>query len=235
MLAAALAILAGFAVASPTPAPPTRWVEDHAGLLSESARTALDARLDAYERATGHQVVVWIGTTLEGASLDEWAVRTFAAWKLGRESFDDGIALFVLASDRTIAIEVGYGLEDRVPDATASRVIREVMAPRLQAGDADGAVTAGADALLAAIEGQAWTDDGAVIAAEEEPTLLTYIFLGIAGLAFLIFAIKHPRKALALIWLFGRGTSRFGGGGGGSGGFRGGGGRSGGGGARGGW
>jgi uncharacterized membrane protein len=31
-----------------------------------------------------------------------------------------------------------YGLEDKVPDAIASRIIREVMAPRLRAGDRDG-------------------------------------------------------------------------------------------------
>lgn len=232
MSAAALAMLAIFAVAAPTPAAPTRWVEDHAGLLSPAARTALDARLEEYELATGVQVVVWIGTTLDGASLDEWAVRTFEAWKIGRRGLDDGIALFVLASDRTIAIEVGYGLEDRVPDATASRVIREVMAPRLRAGDADGAVTAGVEAMIAAIDSQPSTAAGTTVKPGDGPSLVILILGGVGVLAFLIFAIKHPRKALALLWLFGRGTPRFGGG---SGGFRGGGGRSGGGGARGGW
>jgi uncharacterized protein len=233
MSAPALAMLAALVVAAAPPAAPTRWVEDPAGFLSPGARATLDHRLEAYEAATGHQVMVWIGTTLDGAPLDDWATRTFAAWKIGRKGLDDGLAVFLLAADRTIAIEVGYGLEDRVPDAIASRVIREVMAPRLQASDRDGAVTAGVDALLAAIEGRPWTDDGAAATATEGPSLITLILGGLAGLAFLIFAIRHPRKALGLLWLFAHFRPRFGGGSGG--GFRGGGGRSGGGGARGGW
>lgn len=238
MPAAALAILAMLAAAAPIPSAPTRWVEDRAGLLSPAARTALDARLESYERATGHQVIVWIGKTLEGAPLDDWAVRTFEAWKIGRRGLDDGIAIFVFADDRTIDIEVGYGLEDKVPDAIASRIIREVMAPRLRAGDPDGAVTAGADAVLTAIEGKPWAGSPATApSAPAGPSLLTWILGGLGLIGFLILAITHPRMALFMLWTImagGRGGGH-GGGGFGGGGFGGGGGRSGGGGARGGW
>ena len=206
--------------------------------MSSAARGALDRRLESYERATGHQVVVYIGTTLDGAALDDWAVRTFAAWKVGRKGFDDGVVIFVLAADRAIDIEVGYGLEDRVPDATASRIIREVMAPRLRADDRDGAVTAGADAVLAAIEGHPWTGSAATAPPASKGTpLAQWILGGIAAIALLLFAITHPRRALWMLgWVFATARGGFGGGrSGGGGGFGGGGGRSGGGGARGGW
>ena len=160
------------------------------------------------------------------------AVRTFAAWKVGRKGFDDGLVIFVLADDRAIDIEVGYGLEARVPDATASRVIREVMSPRLRAGDRDGAITAGADSILAAIEGHSWSPSGA-----QPPAGLstaTGVALGIGAFAVLLLLVTHPRLALWLLW-----AALTGGRGGGShvggGGFGGGGGRSGGGGARGNW
>jgi uncharacterized protein len=262
MLGAALAVFAVLAAApipssAPSPAPsspsssaspaaavippaPVRWVEDHAGLMSSAARAALDARVEAYEHATGHQVVVWIGKTLQGAPLDDWAVRTFAAWKLGRKGIDDGVAIFVLADDRAIDIEVGYGLEDKVPDATASRIIREIMAPRLRAGDADGAVTAGADAVLTAIEGRPWQggQGGPASPRDTTPSLLTLLIGGAVGVVVLILLVTHPQLALWLLWSIiasgRRGGGGFGGGGG-SGGFGGGGGRSGGGGARGGW
>lgn len=238
--ALALALLTVLAAAAPTPPAPTRWVEDDAGFLSPPARRALDVRLEAYEHATGHQVVVWIGKTIEGAALDDWAVRTFAAWKVGRKGFDDGIAIFVLADDRMIDIEVGYGLEDKVPDVVASRIIREVMTPRLRAGDRDRAITDGAEAVLAAIEGKPWTGTQETAPAEtRSPSPVTWIFGGIALLGFLIFAVTHPRTALLLLWTIvtsGRRSGHGGGGlGGGGGGFGGGGGRSGGGGARGGW
>jgi uncharacterized protein len=240
--ALALAMLTVLAAAAPSPPAPTRWIEDDAGFLSPSARAAVDARLEAYEHATGHQVVVWIGKTIEGQPLDDWAVRTFAAWKVGRKGFDDGIAIFVLADDRKIDIEVGYGLEDKVPDAVASRIIREVMAPLLRAGDRDRAVTDGVDAVLAAIEGRPWTGAPATAPAEARaPSLVTWILGGLALLAFLIFAVTHPRMAMLMLWTIvasgRRNGGGFGGGGGlgGGGGFGGGGGRSGGGGARGGW
>lgn len=238
LAALALAAVAAAAPAAPPaiPAPPTRWVEDHAAMLSPAVRDALDARLAGYERATGHQVVVWIGRTTGGAELADWAVRTFAAWQLGRKGIDDGVAIFVLADDRAIDIEVGYGLEDRVPDAIASRIIREVMAPRLRAGDHDGAVTAGADAVLAAIQGRPWSGAPAGTASHDDgPSTISWVFGGLVGLVLLILFITHPRLALMMLWsILSGGRGGFGGGDGG-GGFGGGGGRSGGGGARGGW
>ncbi len=235
----ALPLLAALTAAALPPAP-TRWVEDHAQLMTEPARAALDARLESYEHATGHQVVVWIGKTIDGADLADWAVRTFASWKVGRKGIDDGIAMFVLADDRKIDIEVGYGLEDKVPDAIASRIIRETMAPKLRAGDADGAITAGADAILTAIEGHPWNQTAtAPQVTQPQQTSWVEIVMGVLGaLAMLYVVVRHPRLALFILASsFGdrrSGRGGFGGGGGG-GGFSGGGGSSGGGGARGGW
>lgn len=230
-MSALLALLAVLATA-PIPPAPSRWVEDRASFLSPPTRVALDVRLEGYERSTGHQVVVWIDKTLQGAPLDDWAVRTFAAWKLGRKGVDDGVALFIFADDRAIDIEVGYGLEDKVPDAIASRIIRETMAPRLQVGDRDGAVTAGVDAVLGAIEGRPWTAQPPVSAAQPTPWV-NWVIYGVLGLIALIFFITHPRAAVWLFWSMLSGGR--GGGAGRGGGFLGGGGRSGGGGARGGW
>lgn len=238
MPALSIAVLVALAAAAPIPPAPTRWVEDRAAFLSPATRGSLDARLEAYERATGHQVVVWIDKTLDGAPLDDWAVRTFASWKIGRRGLDDGIAMFIFADDRTIDIEVGYGLEDKVPDAAASRIIRDVMAPRIRAGDRDGGVAAGVDAVLAKIEGKPWTGTSATApsGSSSGPSALELILGGLALIVFVIFAITHPRMAMLMLWTImssGRGGGRAGGFGGG--GFGGGGGRSGGGGARGGW
>ena len=225
----ALAIVAAlFAAQAAVPPAPTRWVEDGVGLLSPATRSALDARLEGYQHATGHQVVVWIGDTLDGAPLDEWAVRTFAAWKVGRQGLDDGVAMFILVGDRAIDLEVGYGLEGQVTDAAAAQIIA-LMAPRLRAGDRDGAVTTGVEAVLATIEGRPWTGASTPTDAPAGgPTTLQWIRGILAALGFLVLAITHPRFAMMLLWTVataGRGR----------GGFAGGGGRSGGGGARGRW
>src|SRR5262245_47494532 len=120
-----LSVLALLVVALPAgadtaiPPPPARWVTDTAGMIAEATRTRLDARLEAYERSSGHQLVVWIGETIGGAPLDDFAVKTFEAWRIGRKGHDDGLLMIVLSRDRKIDIEVGYGLEDRMTDAAS--------------------------------------------------------------------------------------------------------------------
>jgi uncharacterized protein len=230
--------LAGTAWAAdlPIPPPPARWVTDTVGLLPPDERAQLDTKLEAYQQRTGHQVVAWIGGSIGGAPLDEWAVKTFEAWRIGRKGIDDGVALFVLAQDRLIDIEVGYGLEDRVPDAIASRIIRDVMAPRLRAGDSGGAVRAGVDAILAAIEGRPVGSIGRDARGEPAQGVgrVRLILYGVLLVGFVLFMLTHPRLALLFLWSILGGGGR-GGGFGGGGGFSGGGGRSGGGGARGSW
>jgi uncharacterized protein len=58
-----------------------------------------------------------------------------------RADHDDGVAMLGIA-DAAIDIEVGYGLEDRVPDAVAARIIVEVMTPRLRAAPEAGSTPA---------------------------------------------------------------------------------------------
>ena len=222
-----------FAQEAPIPARPASWVTDGAGLLSPAARDTLDKRLAAYERQTGHQVVVWIGSTLGSTPLEDFAVKVFKAWGLGRKGEDDGLLVAVLAKDRRIAIEVGYGLEERVPDAVASRIINDVMVPKLRAGESDAALASGVDALLEAIEGKPFAqDDGSPAAGPTAPSTGEIILFVLLGAGFLLLLITNPRLALTLLFVM---AGRGGHGGGGGGGFGGGGGRSGGGGARGSW
>ena len=142
------------AVETPIPPAPTHWVTDNAAFLSEPTRAELDARLQAFENSSGRQVLLWIGHTTGAAPIEDWAARAFAAWRVGRRGLDDGVVLFVMGDDRKVRIEVGYGLEDRLPDVRASAIIREAIVPRLRDGDRDGAARAGVGAILGALGGR---------------------------------------------------------------------------------
>jgi len=241
-LAAIACLLLSFSAAAQgprIPPPPSQFVTDNANFLSASTRSTLESRLENYAQQTGHQLLVWIGKTTGGIPIEDWAVEAFKAWRIGRKGIDDGLAIFVMADDRQIRIEVGYGLEGVVPDAKASRIIREVMVPRIQAGDRDGAITGAVDELVGLIGG----DSGAVAAPrapQGQPNPLQIILCTIIALGVLILLVTHPTMALFLfstIFSGGRGSDGGfgGGGGGGGGGFSGGGGSSGGGGASGSW
>ncbi len=218
---------------TPVPAPPQRWLSDTVGFLSSGTAEEFDARLEEFARASGRQIVVYIGDTTGGIPIEDWAVKAFEAWRVGRKGLDDGLALFIMAVDQRLRIEVGYGLEGVVPDALAGRIINNEMVPRLQQGDNDGAVRAGIERLIAIVSG----DESAAGGAREpgsQPsrplTLFEKVLIAIGVLFFLVLLVTNPSLALYLLF-----TILSGGRGGGRGGFSGGGGRSGGGGASGSW
>ena len=220
------------------PNAPTQWVTDNTGFLSAATTRDLNGRLRSYERQTGHQILVYVVPASASQPVEDWTVRAFASWKVGRKTLDDGLILFVFPKNRTLRIEVGYGLEAVVPDGVASRIIRETIAPGLRQGQSDRAIAAGVDRLLSTIGGatpeQAATPQGDAAAPAVVPlSAFELVLIGLALLALALIAIRSPMTALfLLVNIFGRG-----GGGGMSGvsGFSGGGGRSGGGGASGRW
>src|SRR5215475_1240059 len=229
-----------FASETPIPPTPTEWVTDTAGFLSPQTVDSLNQRLRAYEQQSGHQILVYIGKTTGGDPIEDWAVHAFEKWKPGRKGLDDGLLLLIMAQDRRLKIEVGYGLEGQVTDLLAGRVINDIIVPRIRAGQPDAAVTAGIDALVGIISGQglpAGLQPQRSGRRQPQPmTLGQLILFGIIGIVLLIVFITNPSLAIWLLMsiMSGGGRSRDDGWGGGGGGF-GGGGRSGGGGASGSW
>lgn len=132
----------------------TGRVNDYAQILSEDVKELLSERLKEHEDRTTNQVVVLTLPSLQGESIDDYSNRVFNEWKLGQEGQDNGILIVVVPDERSMRIEVGYGLEGAVPDITAGRVIREIMAPRFRDGDFDGGVSEGALAIINILEGQ---------------------------------------------------------------------------------
>ena len=134
-----------------TPPTPNHYVTDESGALSSAARTSLENELHAYETATGHQVIVWIGKTTGDVPLETWTTQTADRWKIGRHGNDDGAVLFLFMDDHKVRIEVGYGLESKLTDAQAHQIIVDDVVPRMRSGDTDGAVSSGVAAMLTTI------------------------------------------------------------------------------------
>lgn len=187
----------------PTPPAPVTWVTDNAAFLSPQARNAIETKLADYERHTGHQLLVWIGSSPSGETVEQWAAEVFKSWGVGRRGLDDGVILFVFPGDRAARIEVGYGLEARVPDVVASRIIREIINPRVRAGDHDGAIVAAVDRLTAAISPVANARSHAAPASAADPRLnagaIVLLVMLAVGLAALF--IRSPRLALYLVYV----------------------------------
>jgi uncharacterized protein len=153
----AVAVLLGapHARAAPVPIPEfTGWVIDQTNTLDAATKTQLSSLAADLDRRKGAQLGILMIPTTDGEAIESYARRAFDKWRLGREKIDDGILFVVAKDDRRLRIEVGYGLEGAVPDLLAGRIIREQVAPRFQAGDFAGGVTAGAQSLAKLIEGE---------------------------------------------------------------------------------
>lgn len=102
------------------------------------------------------QMVVYVDAAPPQGGLSGWTSERASAWKVG-ERQDNGIALFVFRDACVARAEIGYGLEDRLPDALVRRLLEDRLAPRFAGGDFEG----GFDAFIKSV-GEALGGDEAM-------------------------------------------------------------------------
>lgn len=132
----------------------TRRVTDLTQTLSGSESLSLETRLNELERSKGSQLAVLIVATTEPETIEEYALHVAEKAKLGRGKTDDGVLLLIAKNDRAMRIEVGYGLEGALNDATAKRIISEIITPHFRQGRFYDGVSAGVDAISKVINGE---------------------------------------------------------------------------------
>jgi uncharacterized protein len=129
-------------------------VNDYAAMLSDASERQLEAVLTEVERKESTQIVVLTILSLQGDALEDFSIRVAEAWKVGQPTLDNGAILLIAKNDRKIRIEVGYGLEGRLTDLLAGRIIRNVIAPHFKSGQFDQGITAGVAAIIDAVRGE---------------------------------------------------------------------------------
>lgn len=146
-IAALFLALAGTAHAAlpPKPAGP---VLDQANIIPDDQEAALAQRLSAYNAQSGRAVVVATIASLDGDDVANYANTLFRAWGVGGQKTDQGLLFLVAPNDRRVRIEVGYGLEEYMPDVLAGRIIASAVTPRFKAGDYPGGINAGLEQIL---------------------------------------------------------------------------------------
>ncbi len=235
------------------PPAPAAYFNDYAGVVTPGTASALNQKLEEFERSTSSQVVVAIYPTMQSdSSVEDYTVRVAQSWHAGNKGKDNGAVLFVFVQSHQMYLQVGYGLEATLTDAVSKRIISDEIAPAFRKGDYDGGMTAGVNAIIAATRGE-YHGTGRT-ANDRRSQQVSPGFFFVFFLAVIAFIAITRRQAsvyhgggrsgfgslLPLLFLgsggrgggFGGGGGGFGGGGGG---FSGGGGSFGGGGAGGSW
>jgi uncharacterized protein len=150
-----LIVLAALGARAQVPVPQlTARVTDLTGTLSGEAVTRIETKLAAFEGKKGTQIAVLIVPTTQPEEIEQFGIRVYDQWKLGRKGVDDGAILLVAKNDRRARLEVGRGLEGALPDAIANRIIADIITPRFKLGDYDGGVEAGVDRIISVVNGE---------------------------------------------------------------------------------
>ena len=174
-------------------------VNDTARILSSSSVQMLDQTLQTLEQNESTQIVVLTIPSLEGESLEQFTLKVVETWKIGQKGTDNGALLFIAAKDRKIRIETGYGLEGKLTDLVAGRIISESMVPAFRQGNYDQGIIDGVGAMVAVVKGEYKGKGGQSV--KKQPRrdpggFVVFLLIGLAAIGSM-FNQKKPVAAVA--------------------------------------
>ena len=170
----------------------SRRVTDLTTTLDAAQVAALEGKLAAFEAQQGSQIAVLIVPTTQPEDIAQFGIRVAEQWKIGRAKIDDGVILIVARDDRTLRLEVGYGLEGAIPDAIAKRVIAETITPYFKADDYYGGIDAGVQQLMRLIEGEPLPPPSASVGGGDDGPFVILIVGGIVAGWLLSMLMSRP-------------------------------------------
>jgi uncharacterized protein len=140
-------LLFGGAVWAQAFPPAQGFVSDFAGIIDPFDRDILESRLQVLADENGAEVAVVTIITLDGDTIENYAVRLFEAWGIGQAETDNGVLFITAIAERKVRIEVGYGLEPVITDGRAGRILDNEVLPHFRDGDYSAGIMAGAAAI----------------------------------------------------------------------------------------
>lgn len=130
------------------------YVNDYANMISPSAKATLENELKTFEQTDSTQIVILSIPSLEGEVIENFSIKVAESWKIGQKGKDNGIIFTVAKQEKKMRIEVGRGLEGKLTDLMAGRIIDLVVKPRFKTGDFDGGFISGVSSLIDATRGE---------------------------------------------------------------------------------
>jgi len=205
------------------------YVNDYADMMSQETRLKIENELKAFELSDSTQIVILTIPSLEGEVLEQFSIKIAEAWKIGQKGKDNGAILLVSKGDRKTRIEVGRGLEGKLTDLMAGRIVNFVINPRFKRNDFDGGFIAATQALIDATRGEFKADERPAPTRKQRGSSLPALFIfgaiglltlgrisralggaaGAIGFSLIGLFLGLPLIAIALIGLLGLGMGIF--------------------------
>jgi uncharacterized protein len=152
VLAPLFLAVSGTSANAAMPPRPDGPVLDAAGIIPDADEAALDVRLRAYSRDTGRAIIVATVPSLDDQPVDAYAQALAEAWDIGGAETEQGVLFLIAPTERRTRIHTARGVQERLPDVLAGRIIRETVTPRFKAKDFPGGIAAGVDAIVTQLD-----------------------------------------------------------------------------------
>lgn len=136
------------------PGTPRGFVNDFAGMLQPQEKAQLEQKISAFASSTSNEIAVVTIPTLGGDTVENFAVKLFEEWKIGKTKKDNGILLLIARDEHKIRIEVGYGLEGALTDAQSYWIIKNELTPNFKVGNYYVGIDAATDKIIDATKGE---------------------------------------------------------------------------------
>lgn len=127
------------------------YVADYAGVMTEETEEYIINNSAELCKQTGAQIVVAALEDIGGANEREYGYDLATQWKIGDDDKDNGVLILLAMEERTLSIEVGYGLEGALNDAKTGRFMDDYAMGYLSEGDYDSGLKALYTAVLAEV------------------------------------------------------------------------------------
>lgn len=137
-----------------SPGSATGFVNDFAGILSADTKSQLEAKLNNFTTQESNEISVVTVSSLDNDTIENYAVKLFVEWQIGKAKQDNGVLLLVAPNEREVRIEVGYGLEGALTDVESKMIIERVLIPAFKSGDYNGGISQAVEAIMTATKGE---------------------------------------------------------------------------------
>lgn len=125
---------------------PTGYVVDTANIIDAATKDKLTQELKSFD-STAQIAVVTVPSTLP-LEIEEYSIHLAEKFKAGTKVEDNGIIFLVAYNDHKMRIEIGRGLEGKLTDAQAGRILDNTVRPLFKAGKYNEGILAGVDEIM---------------------------------------------------------------------------------------
>lgn len=161
------------------------FVNDYTNTMSKNWKSKTEQLVLKVERETKCEIAIAVIDNLKGLTIEDYAVRLFEKWGIGKKDKDNGVLLLVSMDERELRIEVGYGLEGIITDIEAKNIIDEVIVPRFKENNYDSGIYNGA----VAIANKIYLEQGKAEIAYLAPVPTTVVARFVGSIAFTVIII----------------------------------------------